>query len=130
VHQSRPHQGERQARDDPDLYPIARDRHALAVHLDVAVTDELARSEHRGHELRPIDHGVEPALEQRNHVRAGIALHTDRFHIDTAELPLGDIAVIAAQLLLGAQLHAIVGELALAALAVLAGTIFAAGVGA
>src|SRR5262249_30761506 len=64
--------------------------------------------------------------EQRNHVRAGIALHADRFRIDTAELPLGDISVIAAQLLLGAQLHAIVGELALAALAVLAGTIFAA----
>src|SRR6266851_452287 len=42
------------------------------------------------------------------------------------ELPLGDVAVIAAQLLLGAQLHAVVGELALAALAVLAGTVLAA----
>src|ERR1700676_5558208 len=57
---------------------------------------------------------------------AGIALHPDRFLIDVAELALGDIAVIAAQLLLGAQLHAVIGELALAALAVLAGAVFAA----
>src|SRR6516165_3744088 len=41
------------------------------------------------------------------------------------ELTLGDIAVIATQLLLGAQLHAVVGELALAALPVLAGAVFA-----
>src|SRR3984893_18335224 len=41
------------------------------------------------------------------------------------ELPLGNVAVVAAQLLLGAQLHAVVGELALAALAVLAGAVFA-----
>ena len=37
-----------------------------------------------------------------------------------------DIGVIALQLLLGAQLHAEVGELALAALAVLAGAVFPA----
>src|SRR6266576_3867744 len=42
------------------------------------------------------------------------------------ESAFGNIAVIAPQLLLGAQLHAVVGELALAALAVLARTIFAA----
>jgi hypothetical protein len=57
---------------------------------------------------------------------AGIALHADGFVVDAVELPLGNIAVIAPQFLLGAQLHAVVGELAFAALAVLAGTIFAA----
>jgi hypothetical protein len=46
--------------------------------------------------------------------------------IDLLELLLGDVAVIALQLLLGAQLHAEVGHLALAALAVLAGAVFAA----
>ncbi len=42
------------------------------------------------------------------------------------ELLLGDIAVIALQLLLGAKLDAIVADLALAALAVLAWAVFAA----
>ena len=41
------------------------------------------------------------------------------------ELLLGDVAVIALQLLLGAQLQTIVAGLALAALAMLAGAIFA-----
>src|SRR6202011_3790643 len=68
---------------------------------------------------------VEPALEQPDQMRAGVALHPDRLLVDAAELALGNIAVVAAQLLLGAQLHAVVGELALAALAVLAGAVFA-----
>src|SRR5262249_22631565 len=112
--------------DVADLDAIAWDGHAAAVHLDVAVADELARGEHRGYELRAIDHGIEPTLEQPVHVGSGIALQVDRLGVDAAELALGNIAVIAPQLLLGAQLHAVVGELALAALAVLAGTIFAA----
>ena len=41
------------------------------------------------------------------------------------EVSLGDVAVIALQLLLGAELDTIFGHLALAALAVLAGAIFA-----
>src|SRR5438876_12326087 len=56
----------------------------------------------------------------------GIALHADGFGVDAVELALGNIAVIAPQLLLGAKLHAVVGKLAFAALAVLAGTILAA----
>src|ERR1043166_6414408 len=59
-------------------------------------------------------------------MRAGVALQPDRLFIDAAELALGNVAVVAAQLLLGAQLHAVVGELALAALAVLARAVFAA----
>src|SRR5262249_54018040 len=108
------------------LDPEARNGDAPAVDLDVAVADELPGGEHGRHEFRPIDHGGQPALQKPDQVRAGIAFHLDRVLVDAAELPLGDVAVIAAQLLLGAQLHAIVGELALAALAVLARTVFAA----
>src|SRR5690606_10348311 len=50
----------------------------------------------------------------------GIALHADGFSVGLAELLLGDVAVVALQLLLGAQLNAEVRRLALAALAVLA----------
>src|SRR5204863_10106616 len=108
------------------LEPVARDGDALSVHLDVAVVDELARREHRRHELRAVDHGVEPALQQADHVGAGVALHADRLVVDAAELALGNVGVVALELLLGPQLHAEVGELALAALAVLAGAVFAA----
>jgi len=54
--------------DVADLDLVARDVDALAVHLDVAVVDELARGEHGRHELGAIDHGVEPALEQADQV--------------------------------------------------------------
>ena len=46
--------------------------------------------------------------------------------IGALELLFGDVAVIALELLLGAQLDAEIADLALAALAVLAGAIFAA----
>ena len=54
-----------------------------------------------------------------------VAPHPDRFGVIFAELLFGNIAVIALELLLGLELGAEVGRLALAALAVLAGTIFA-----
>ena len=112
--------------DVADLHLEARDVDAAAVHLDVAVIDELARGEHGGDELGAIDHGVETALEQADQVFTGIALHPAGFDIDAVKLALGDVGVVALQLLLGAQLHAEVGELALAALAVLAGAVFPA----
>src|SRR5215831_18772703 len=90
------------------------------------MADELTRREDRRHQLRAVDQGVEPALEQPDHVRTGIALHADGFVVDAVELAFGNIAVVAPQFLLGAQLHAVVGKLAFAALAVLAGTILAA----
>src|SRR5687767_6674311 len=92
----------------------------------MAVVDELARGKHGGHELRAEDQRIEPALQQAYHVGARVAAHPDGFIVDAAKLLFGNVAVIAAQLLLRAQLHAVVGELALAALAVLAGAIFAA----
>src|SRR3954453_6279070 len=91
----------------------------------MAVVDELARGEHGGDEFGPIDHGIETALQKADQVFAGVALHAAGFDIDAVELALGNIGVIALQLLLGAQLHAEVGKLALAALAVLAWAVFA-----
>ncbi len=85
-----------------------------------------ARREHGRHELGAIDHGVKPALQKADEVCAGIALHADRLGVDPAKLLLGNAGVVALELLLRAQLHAEVGEFALAALAVLAGPIFAA----
>ena len=90
----------------------------------MAVADELTRRKYGRHELGPVDHGIETPLQQPDQVGAGIALHPDGLVVDAAELLLGNIAVVAAQLLLGLELHAVVGELALAALAVLAGAIF------
>src|SRR6185312_15962600 len=91
-----------------------------------AVVDELPRGENGRHEFGAEDERIETTLEQPDHVRTGVALLAARFLIDAAELPLGNVAVIAAQFLLGLELHAVVGELALAALAVLAGAVFAA----
>src|SRR5271156_2376323 len=56
---------------------------------------------------------------------AGIAPEAQRLHVVLVELTLGDIAVIALDLLLGLELGAEVGGFALASLAVLAGTVFA-----
>ncbi len=91
----------------------------------MAVADELARGKNGGHELGAIDHGVEPAFQEPDHVGAGIALQPPRLVIDAVEMPLRHVGVIAFELLLGAQLHAEIGQLAFAALAVLAGAIFA-----
>src|SRR6202167_1533402 len=90
----------------------------------MAVTDKLARRENRGYEFGAVDHGVEAALKKPDHIGAGIALKASRLVIDPVELPFRQIGVIALELLLGAQLHAVVGQLALAALAMLAGAIF------
>ena len=96
----------------------------------MSVADELPRRKYGWDELCAIDHGIETSLQQSDHVGAGIALHADRLLIDAAELPLGNIAVIAAQLLLRPQLNTVIRELAFAPLAVLARTIFPAADGA
>ena len=100
--------------------------HFHAVHADVAVADQLASGPDRRRELGAEDDHVEAALEQTDEVLRSIALHAGCFDIVLLELFLGDVAVIALQLLLGAQLNAVIADLALAALAVLAGAIFAA----
>src|SRR5271170_5169773 len=91
----------------------------------MAVADELARRKHGGHEFGAIDHGIEPTLQERDHVGAGVAFEPPRLVVEAVEMPLRHVGVVALELLLGAQLHAVIGELALAALAVLARAVFA-----
>src|SRR6185369_13685669 len=88
--------------------------------------DELAGGEHRRDELGAIDDRVETALQEADQVLTGVALHPSGLDIDAVELALADVGVIALELLLGAELHAEVGQLALAALAVLAGAVLTA----
>ncbi len=87
--------------------------------------DQLTRGEWCGHQLHAVDHRIEAALEQLDQIVAGIAAPPVRFFIKSAELALADIGVIALELLLGGELRSEVGRL-LAALAVLAGAVFAA----
>src|SRR5262245_17719868 len=85
------------------------------------MADELTRREHGGDELGAIDDGVEPALQEADQVLGGGALEAARLLVDAVELPLHDVGVVTLELLLGTQLLAIVRELGLPALAVLAG---------
>lgn len=107
------------------LAAVGTDVDANAVDLDVAMVDELARGENGRDELGAVDDRVEARFEQADQVLRGIALAARCFGEDRTELLFTDIAVVALQLLLGAQLHAEVGKLGLAALAMLARTIFA-----
>ena len=108
-----------------DLAGVGADIGAAAVDLDMAMVDELARGENRRHELGAVDDGVQTQLQQADQVLARIALAAAGLGVNLLELLLGNVAVMAFQLLLGAQLHAEVRHLALAALAVLAGAVFA-----
>src|SRR5579871_3673526 len=113
----------RQLHGIADLHLITCDCDALAVHLDVPMTHELTRRERRRHELGAIDEGVEAAFEQADHILASVALAPGCFLVVAPELPLGDVAVIALELLLGLKLGAIVGELLRAPLSMLTRTI-------
>src|SRR5208282_2904915 len=108
-----------------DLDLVGGDVDATAVDLHVAVVDELARGEHRRHELGAINQRIEAALQQADQMGARIAAQAQRLDVIFVELALRDVAVIALDLLLGLELGAEVGGLALAALAVLAGAVFA-----
>ena len=107
----------------PGFHAIRRDVHPLAVDLNVAVVDELARGERCRHELGAVDNGVEARLQQTDQVLGARALAAGGFLISLRELLLGDVAVVALQLLLGAQLKAEVRDLVLATLAVLTGAV-------
>jgi hypothetical protein len=65
-------------------------------------------------------------LEKADQVLSRVALHPRGFLVGRQELLFANVAIIALELLLGAQLGAEVGQLALAALAVLAGAVFTA----
>ena len=108
------------------LDPIARDVDLFAVHLDVAVVHELTRSKDRRHELGAVDDGVQATLQQTNQVLTSVAFNPLSLSKDAAELLFGQVTIMTLQLLLGAQLQTKVAELALAALAMLAGAIVTA----
>src|SRR5690606_18060211 len=106
-----------------DLDLVGRDVDALAVDEDVAVGHELTGSEDGGDELGAVDDRVQTRLEQTDQDFAGVALAAAGFVIELAEALFGDRAVVALELLLGAQLQTVVRQLALAVLTVLAGAI-------
>ncbi|QTK78230.1 hypothetical protein AT6N2_C0307 [Agrobacterium tumefaciens] len=108
------------------LAAVGTDVDANAVNRDVAMVDELTRSENGRNELGAVDDGVQTRLEQADQVFRSIALATVCFVEGGAELLFAQFAVVALELLLGAQLRAEVAHLALAALAVLARAVFAA----
>jgi hypothetical protein len=73
------------------------------------VRDQLTRLGAGRAEAHPVDDVVEPRLEQADQVRAGVALQARRLLEVAAELPLEN-AVHSLDLLLLAQLHAVIGH--------------------
>jgi hypothetical protein len=109
--------------DVTDLEQRRGDVDLAAVHQEVTVPHELPRLGARVREAESVDHVVEPPLEQDHQRFAGDALRPVRFLEQLPELPL-EQAVHALQLLLLAELEAVLGELH-APLAMLAGRIVA-----
>src|SRR6266581_541343 len=93
---------------------VRRDVHRPAVDLKVPVRDELARLLARRAQAEPVDDVVHAQLEVAEQVQAGDARLARRLVEIVAELLL-EQPVDAPRLLLGAQLQAVVGRLALAA---------------
>ena len=87
------------------------------------VVHELACGEDGGDELGAVDNCVQTSLEQADQGLGRVTLAAGGFLVGPRELLLGQVAVIALQLLLGPQLQAEVGGLLLAALAMLAGAL-------
>ena len=106
-------------------HEVRRDVDLLAVDREVTVADELARLGVIAREAHAVDDVVEPALEQLDQRVTRDARRLERLVVVAAELALGD-AVDALDLLLLAQLLAVVRALAAAVLAVLARRIRAA----
>src|SRR6185369_14550046 len=102
-----------------------RDVDLGAVDPEVAVANQLARLRVVGREAEAVDDVVQAALQELQQVLAGDALHPDRLVVVAAELALGQ-AVDSLDLLLLAQLRAVVRDLATARLPVLAGRVGAA----
>src|SRR5262245_44354646 len=97
-----------------DRQPVARpqlggrDVAAAAVDVHVAVGHELARAAAAGGEAQREDRVVQPALQQREQVLAGVARHARSPLEVLGELPVGH-AVEALEALLLAQLRAVLG---------------------
>src|SRR5690606_41987450 len=96
------------------------------VHANMSVADKLACRENRWREFGAVNDHIQTLLQQTDQIMAGVAFHARCFFISALELFFGYVAIIAFQLLLGAQLNTVVGKLAFAALTVLTGAIIAA----
>ena len=83
---------------------VARDVHAPAVDLEVAVAHELPSLGTRGREAQAVDDVVQPRLEQAKEVLAADARAAGGLLVVVPELAL-EQAVVAARLLLLAQLE-------------------------
>ncbi len=88
---------------------VRGDGHLFAVHRDRLVADQLARLVARRCEAHAIHHVVEPAFQQLQQRRTGRAGPARSLDVVVAELSF-KYPVHAAQLLLLAQLHAVVGQ--------------------
>ncbi len=86
-------------------HQIGCDIHFAAVHGHMAMIDELARGKWGNREFQAVDHRIQPALQQLDHVFRRIALAANGFVVILAELLFTDVAVVAFQLLLGHQLN-------------------------
>jgi hypothetical protein len=92
------------------LHEERRDVDDPAVHAEVAVRHELARLRPAHGHVHPVDHVVEPALEQLQERLARLARHARGAAEVVLELRF-EHAVVAAHLLLLAQLAAVLGDL-------------------
>src|SRR5262249_12970217 len=100
----------RERNDVVRLDLVARDVHAAAVDLEVAVADELARLRARRREAEPVDDVVQARFEHPQQVLACDARALGRLRVVGAELVF-EQAVVAARLLLLAQLQEVLGLL-------------------
>ena len=91
----------------------------------MAMADDLACSKNGWCELGAVYNHVQTTLQQTDKVLRRIALHVAGFLIGALELLFSYVAIIALELLLGAQLDAVIRQLAFAALTMLTGAIFA-----
>src|SRR5205807_8484994 len=83
---------------------VARDVHAPPVHLEMAVTNELARLRARGRAAEAVDDVIKPRLEQAQQLLARDVRSAYRLLIVVAAMLL-DQAVVAARSLPLAQLE-------------------------
>ena len=108
----------------PFRHAVRGNVHFLAVHPHVAVVYKLAGCKDCRHEFGAVNNSIQPTLQKADQLLTRVAFETLSFGIDAAELLLGQIAVVAFQLLLCAQLCAEIRQFAFSALTVLAGAIF------
>lgn len=109
-----------------NVHPPRRNIALYAIDQHMAVADKLTGSKHGWCELRTINDGGKAPFKKADQILRCIALHPVSSLVALLELLFRNVAVISLELLLGLELKAIVGNLAFAALTVLAGSIFAA----